>query len=266
MREPAPSAHAPRPPGERAFTLVELLVTIAIVAVVVSLLIPSIRGAMESARSNQCRVHLRVIAGDFMLFADDMLNSGRGHDPDILGSDNRFRFSTFVERQYSIDEFWPDGVSGVFRELPRSGQTAYLQCPSARPDAPLRAFRAKPCYLDAFDPATSISYGFNFRLYKRDASLFGLAATPILNTRILSEPDVPLVWDVEWKRNQTAGVRDAIFSAPALDNPGPWLSNDRRWNPALRHNGSMNVAFIDGHVESTSSPLSENWRWNFVPH
>lgn len=249
-----------------AFTLIELIVTIAIIGVLVSLLIPSIRGATEAARSNECRMNLRVIASDFMLFADDMLNAGRGNDPDVLGSDNRFLFSTFIESEYSMDEFWPDDAQGVFRELPRSGQHQYLQCPSARHATPLRIFKAKPCYLDGFDPATSISYGFNFRLYRRDASLFGAAGIPILNMRLLSEPNVPLVWDVHWEAEQLTGIRDGVFSAPGLGSTGPYLSNDQRWNPARRHNGSMNVGFIDGHVESTSAPLSEpNWRWDFVP-
>ncbi|MCA9310807.1 MAG: type II secretion system protein, partial [Phycisphaerales bacterium] len=157
MSHPAPPTPGQRPPRQRcrpqrapAFTLVELLVTLAIIAVVVSLLLPAIRGAMESARSNRCRMNLRVVTSDFMLFADDMLHPGRGHDPDILNSDYRFRLSTFVEREYSMDEFWPEGVDGAFRELPRSGQSEYLQCPSAHPDAPLRLFRAKPCDLDGF--------------------------------------------------------------------------------------------------------------------
>ena len=63
-----------------------------------------------------------------------------------------------------------------------------------------------------------------------------------------------------------APFRDGVFSAPPLDDPGPYLANNRRWNPALRHNATMNVGFVDGHVESTADPLAEpNWRWDYVP-
>lgn len=48
-------------PKNRAFTLVELLVVIAIVGVLVSLLLPAVQSARESARVTQCSSHLRNI-------------------------------------------------------------------------------------------------------------------------------------------------------------------------------------------------------------
>lgn len=48
-------------PCSRGFTLIELLVSIAVIAVLMSLAIPAVQHARESARRTQCKNHLRQI-------------------------------------------------------------------------------------------------------------------------------------------------------------------------------------------------------------
>jgi prepilin-type N-terminal cleavage/methylation domain-containing protein/prepilin-type processing-associated H-X9-DG protein len=57
----APSPEFRAPGFQRAFTLVELLIVIAIVGVLISLLLPAIQAARESGRRTQCAGNLRQI-------------------------------------------------------------------------------------------------------------------------------------------------------------------------------------------------------------
>jgi prepilin-type N-terminal cleavage/methylation domain-containing protein len=64
------SRRAPRA-GAQAFTLLELLVAIAIVAMLAALLVTSVRSAMESSRRTACMLVLRNLGSAVVLYAAD---------------------------------------------------------------------------------------------------------------------------------------------------------------------------------------------------
>ena len=59
-----------RPGGRAAFTAVELLVTIAVIAMLAGLLGPAIQSARETGRALTCQSHLRQIALAVTLHVD----------------------------------------------------------------------------------------------------------------------------------------------------------------------------------------------------
>src|SRR5262245_63305020 len=63
------------PSGSSAFTIIELLLVIAIIAVLVSLLMPAISKARMHAVDLQCRNQIRQLMLAWHLYADD--NDGR---------------------------------------------------------------------------------------------------------------------------------------------------------------------------------------------
>lgn len=242
--------------GRAGFTLIEVLIALAIMAILVALLLPALGGARESARAFQCQMAQRAVAFDFNIFADNELHGDRGDD-----GDTQFRLETFQESQYGIDEFWAYGDRQTVT-LPFAGSDP-MRCAEIEGDVVLR--RNAPCSEGGVNPPEHVSFGFNVRLHWAQRMRGGRpgAVRVMLSERILSHPMTPLFWDIDGERAKANGV-SPVFSGPSLDDV--IYGNERYWFPSYRHHGTANFAFIDGHVAASRDPLGESgWEWAFSP-
>lgn len=248
---------ARRAASRRAFTLVEILISMAIIGLLLAIALPGLARTMATARSFRCQVAQRSVAFDFNVFASDDMGPDRGDDTALK---NRFRLETFQESQYGIDEYWRYGEA-AYHDLPDDQNNDPMRCAEV-PD-PIRLRRDLPCSSGGVTPPRNISFGFNLRLHRKTVGEGDEARLEpvLLSASILQHGNVPLFWDVAGKVAASRGL-NPVFTAPALDETSGPLADDSFWFPGNRHNGAANFAFIDGHVESSSSPLTQpGWIW-----
>jgi len=245
----------------RAFTLVEIIVVIAIVTLLLGILLPALSSVRESARSLVCASNLRTVTTQFVFFAEGHAESGRGNS-ESLGT-HRFRINDFQESLYRIDEFWDmpgQETSAV------SGEAGVMLCPSL--GAPITKRRGFPCGQAALGPVEDISIGLNMRLYRPAVAFKGNrvlapATTAYVRTDIVDHSFVPLVIDVDGREALNRGL-DPFYMAPPLPDVDEPYSDGRYWMPGSRHSRKVNVGFVGGHVLTSSNPESEEaWDWTY---
>ena len=137
------------------FTLVELLVVLAIIGILVALLLPAVQMAREAARATQCRNHLRQQSLAMFQHHDVFKHFPAGGwgfhwagDPDRPNDQSQpggwiFAILPFVEQE-SLHQLPKDGAPNTITSAQREGTSQLIatslplfNCPSRRPSKPL---------------------------------------------------------------------------------------------------------------------------------
>ena len=237
-------SHLPKSRGPaKGFTLVELLVVIGIIALLISILLPSLKKAREQSRMVACQSNLRQIAQGFILYA----NASKGQLPPLSEKQPPSGGNPVTAGGKHWFEFLGEnGHVPVGTEDVSSGARGYVtgvwRCPTVTDEET--------------GPSAGGSYGWGggYGVYSLVMFRYGqYNATPpkrVGGPKISRVPQGTERWLVgdTGRPAGTAGVWRTwvgTFSPPF--DAGASGSNTNQ--PACRHSGKANVAFFDGHVD-----------------
>ena len=233
-----------------AFTLVELLVVIGIVALLVALLLPALSGAREQARRARCGANLHSIGQAITMYVQQS-----GYYPVCFLADPSKPAVNFSIWPAQVRLFMPGDHEPFFCPAqdercawPMRGAPAPAAHKGARADAYHTSFGYEMDELLLQVEPGYFSYGYNY------AGARGVAADPmsrglggiILRHMIAEQGTGSVRADRVKSASQMIAVADATadgFWDTAIAPGAPKVY------PGRIHKGGANVLFCDGHVQ-----------------
>lgn len=236
-------------PRRKAFTLVELLVVVSIIALLLGILLPSLSKAREKAKIVVCRTNVRSLGTGFVLYSAD--------------NQNRVFPTTTADGAHTL---WLDHVG---EQISNVDKVRYCPTTEINPNEPQMG-KWEPTQVGGSTTTTWIwnfgpdgyeygSYGFNGWLYNNTnpkwEGYYWDTASPA------QASSVPLFTDCRWvdswpENGDTCSANFDINDSGNLNT----MSYMERFLIG-RHEGKLNIGFADGHVEDIKLEMLWSVKW-----
>jgi prepilin-type N-terminal cleavage/methylation domain-containing protein/prepilin-type processing-associated H-X9-DG protein len=289
MPEPMPM------PCRRAFTLVELLVVIGIIAVLISILLPALLRARRAAQTTQCLSNLRQLNGALSSY----MQISKGHVFPYYGDGTTnilwqaILLPHINPRAGKLDIYTTNDTTAAAVATMQLNETVYF-CPTAREGLTDGAISGGPASGGAFNAwgvkwGDSIkskftngmmgSYGFNGWLYRygvatasQDQALLNNAGTGVTGWTTTRAQDslwqlpavgpsaeIPTLSDSNWVDGWPHEVDQPPQPPFTLMTGQKSTAEAMRRICLARHGGKrINVVFLDGHAATVD--LRDLWK------
>jgi len=215
-------------PIRAAFTLVELLVVMGVIAVLMGLLLPALSSARESAKTLACLSNLRQLA----VAAQVYCTNNRGYYPPAYGFENRAPLSISYAWDFTSVRDTSAGTTTIEPGLLWQGgaSTPVQQCPS---------FDGRSNSVG--DPYT----GYNYNTSYIGHGQFEAIPEPMKASQVRQSSRCALFGDGEY-----ASGANKFMRAPFPNVGDVGFSDRSAGTQGYRHRGKTNVAYCDGHAET----------------
>jgi prepilin-type N-terminal cleavage/methylation domain-containing protein/prepilin-type processing-associated H-X9-DG protein len=250
--------------GRAAFTLVELLVVIGIIAVLVSILLPALNKARQSAQAISCSSNLRQIGQVFTLYANE--NGGLLPTKDISG--NAFIHTVLLARttRTIINDF---------------NLYTVMRCPSSDPDEKnvAKILTGSNFGIEISDAISFPPYTYNFsNSYALNEGTFHWTTSAPIRPTFTKISQIPRSSEYIYGYDGRGTFR--IDAGNFYPNPGGYtmtagnkvsVQKEIDDHTLFRHGprtaghpmySQVNAVYFDGHVTpiSTITPAMVDWR------
>jgi prepilin-type processing-associated H-X9-DG protein/prepilin-type N-terminal cleavage/methylation domain-containing protein len=243
------AAHGPKPVA--CFTLIELLVVVAIIAVLISILLPTVRNAREQAKKVVCSSNIRQLGMANVMYAQSYQDYFIPAAEDMMSTSSSNRnMRRWHGRRKNGNVPFDSTLSPLFAYIGTEGLKA---CPS---------FVKGTDYID--DPTIGAyesgcgGYGYNETFIGGRSDLYGIndkACRTTAKTTDAADPANTIMFTDAAYVQRVSNSKKIIaysFCEPVFWEFGPLVSMSMSPDPTIhfRHLGRTNVAWVDGHVTS----------------